>query len=172
MLARPYANRRTIATSFVGSFATFCGLAHPGESFSKRRVFDRYRFLAQVLEKAGSQAEVGRVLNIPSSRLSELFNPDAVKPRRLKLEEAVTLSEAFRVPITGDSASAESLLTVLRVCLRHPPKEWTDSELRRLAEEIELGLQLRQALDTSSQSAGRPDQERPGEGPPQHDRRD
>lgn len=134
-------------------------------------MFDRYRFLGEVLDRAGSQAEVGRVLGLPSSRLSELFNPDAAKPRGLKVEEAVKLSEAFRVPITGDSASAESLLTVLKVCLRHPPKEWTEQELRRLAEEIELGLQLRQALDTNSDNVRHLRLVDTGEAPPQPDKR-
>lgn len=122
-------------------------------------MFDRYEFLAQVLKKAGTQAEVGRVIGLPSSRLSELFNPDSPKIRKLKLEEAVILSERFGVPIVPERVSATSLLPVLQVCLRHTPKEWSDAEIRRLAGEIELGLQLRQALEANSENSGGPGQD-------------
>jgi len=121
-------------------------------------MFDRYRFLNDVLAKAGTQAKVGKVLDIPSSRLSELFNPKSKKKRALKLEEAVELSERFGVPITGPAASAESLAPVLRVLLRYAPTEWTETDVQRLAEEIELGLKLRREIETTQPS---PDHQAP-----------
>lgn len=173
MICGHYAKRSAIATPNAGFFATQCGLADFRESASYRAMFDRYRFLSEILEKAGGkQAEVGRVLGLPSSRLSELFNPEAAKPRKLKLEEAVKLSEAFGVPITGHMASAESLLPVLKVCLRYAPKEWTEQELRRLSEEIELGLRLQQSLGPSQDDPNRRPPAPGGEVRPSPDERD
>lgn len=151
MYCGSYANRRAIATPFGACFATLRGLADLGESANYPAMFDRYRFLNEILKKAGSQAEVGRVLDLPSSRLSELFNPEAKKPRALKLEEAVELSERYGVPLTSQAVSAGSLLPVLEVCLRYAPKEWTVPDVQRLAEEIELGLKLHQAIESSRQ---------------------
>lgn len=118
---------------------TDCGLA-PVNSYVKTRVvFDVQLFLAAVLEVAGTQAAIGRVLDLPSSRVTETFTGG----RQLKLTEAVKLAEEFGVPLHGPMISAETLLPILRVCLRSPPKGgWTDQALLRLSEEIEFGLGL------------------------------
>jgi hypothetical protein len=118
-------------------------------------MFDRYLFLERVLSKAPTRQRVLDALGLPSSRGPNLFNRGHARPRRLWVEEAVQLSEAFGVPLGGEIASAESLLPVLRVCLRNPPTEWTDRDFQRIAEEIELGLRLRQALDTTPDSQDR-----------------
>lgn len=147
MMHCQYANRITDATIKSPRAVRINALAAHGEPASYVAMFDQHRFMAEVIREAGSQAEVGRTLGIPSSRVSEMCNPDAIKPRKLKLTEAVKLSETYGVPITGEMASAKSLLRVLKVALRHPPREWTDRELQRLASEIERGLQYLQALE-------------------------
>jgi hypothetical protein len=127
-------------------------------------MFDRYAFLERVLAKAPNRQRVLDALGLPSSRGPNLFNRGHDRPRRLWVEEAIQLSETFGVPLGGEIASAESLLPVLKVCLRNPPTDWTDRDFQRIAEEIELGLRLRQALDTS------PDN--PGQSPPVADDED
>lgn len=129
--------------------------------------FDRYDFLDRVLAKAKTRQAVLDVLGLPSSRGPNLFNRDHKRPRRLWVEDAIKLSQAFDVPLAGaEVASAESLLPVLRVCLRHPPEEWTDQDVQRLAEEIEYGLRLKQAFDTSPDDPARAAQALNGEAGP------
>jgi hypothetical protein len=131
-------------------------------------MFDRYAFLAKVLAKAPTRQAVLNTLGLPSSRSPELFNRNAKKPRGLSVEEAVTLSEAFGVPITGDVASVESLVPVLRVCLRYAPKEWSETAVQRLAEEIEFGLRLQQSVAPTPQIPDHPEAGTTGKVEPLH----
>lgn len=115
-------------------------------------VFDRYNFLASVLRKARTRQAVLDVLSLPSSRGPELFNRDNKKPRGLSVEEAIMLSQAFGVPLGGESVSVEQLLPVLQVCLRHAPPSWTERDVQRLAGEIVFGLRFQRSFGEDQHS--------------------
>lgn len=106
-------------------------------------MFDKRAFLDAVLAKAGSKSAMARALDLPAPRIMEMFKDE----RRITLEEGALLAERFGVPLmTG--VSADQLLPVLKVCLRHAPKDgWSDADVSRLAQEIQRGLELLQALD-------------------------
>lgn len=131
---------------------TQCGLALGMGLFHLERMFDRDVFLAQVLEKAGTKAAMARVLDVPQSRITELYKPKGKRQRVLSMEEGVKLAEAFGLPI-DQLVSAERLRPVLEVCLRYPPKGgWTGQAVERLAQEIEYGLALLRRTSTSQPS--------------------
>lgn len=165
MLRASYVNRRPIATPKRGVHATFFGLDSLRSLASAGYMFDQYAFLDDILAKAPTRQAVLDLLNLPSSRGPELFNPEHPKPRKLKLTEAVKLSEAFNVPITGPMANADSLIPILEVSLRYPPKEWAETDVRRLAEEIEAGLKLWRSFVANRPSPGRlrPASDEPGD---------
>ena len=107
-------------------------------------MFDSRSFLDRVLKRAGTQAEMGRALDLPSSRVAEFFREKGNRQRRLTMDEGVKLARTFGLPIDGQ-VSAAQLTPVLRIVLRRPSREsWTDSAIERLAQEIELGLRLLQ----------------------------
>ena len=118
--------------------------------------FNRYDFLGRVRAKARNQQAVLDLLGLPSSRGKEVFDPEHPKPRQIKLEEAVALSETFGVPIGGAGVSVGELVPVLSVCLRNAPPHWDGEDVRRLAEEIALGLRFRQEFGTTQQRPGPP----------------
>jgi len=107
-------------------------------------MFDKAAFLSAVLAKAGTPSAVGRTLNLESSRVAELYRADdnPAKPRGLKLQEAITLAEEYRVPLHSPMVSAETLKPILAVCLKHSKGTWSDRDVERLAQEIEYGLGL------------------------------
>jgi hypothetical protein len=159
-ITEPYAMRYGCARGILPSDVTQRGIALTGGSAIPSAMFDSREFLDRVLVKAGGvKAEIARALGIPAPRVSEFFKaPKGRKqPRRLTLDEGMALSRAFNVPI-DERISAERLLTVLRVVLRHTPKrELGEPDLERLAQEISSGLELLQALGT-----GQPNPEAPG----------
>lgn len=115
------------------------------------RVFDPDQFLASVLKKAGSQAEMARALDQPTSRIAELFREGKGK-RRLTMADGVRLAEAFGIAI-DEVVSAERLKPVLEVCLRYPPKGgWSGQAVERLAQELEYGLRLLKRTSASAPS--------------------
>lgn len=156
MLDATYANRSLAATHLSDPFATLFGVDDIRLAASCGYMFDQYAFLAECVRKAGTNQAVLNVLGLPSSRGPELFNPNHKKPRRLQLAEAVKLSEAFEVPITGPMVSADSLVPILEVSLRHGPTEWAGPDVRRLAEEIESGLKFWRNFQASQQAQDRP----------------
>jgi hypothetical protein len=172
MLEATYAKRRAFATAIAGVDATFFGLDSVHPCARGPYMFDQHAFLEDVLKKAPTRQAVLDMLGLPSSRGPELFNPEHPKPRRLKLAEAVKLSEAYGVPITGPMVSADSLMPILEVSLRYPPKEWTESDVRRLAEEIEAGLKLWRSFVASRPSADRRPQASDGPDDRPRDKRD
>ncbi|UKK84731.1 hypothetical protein L7H23_01105 [Sphingopyxis sp. BSN-002] len=96
-------------------------------------------FLAEIRLRAGKDAEVGRALGLPSSRVAELFSGK----RRLLYHEAKTLADRFMPEESGASISAEKLAPILAACLRLAPKDgWSESEAPRLARAVEYGLGL------------------------------
>lgn len=103
------------------------------------RVLTTDEFLAEIRRRAGVDADVGRALGIPSSRVAELFSGK----RRLRYEEAKILADKFMPEENGITISAEKLAPILAACLRFAPKEgWTESEAPRLARAVEYGLGL------------------------------
>lgn len=118
--------------------------------------FDRYTFLERVLAKAKTKQAVLDALGLPSSRGTHMFTRGHARPRRLWVEEAIILSDKFDVPLTGGSVSVEALKPVLAVALRGAPKDWQESDVQRLAEEVAFGLRLQQSFPPSSQTPDRP----------------
>jgi hypothetical protein len=144
--------RAVIASHFVGLGATQCGLATSAVQRIKERMFSSRDFLARALAAAGSQAEMARALDLPSSRVAEFFKEKGQRQRRLTMEEGIRLARAFDLPIDG-RVSAEQLIPVLRIVLRHSSKDsWTDQAIERLAQEIELGLRLLQDFPQQDQA--------------------
>lgn len=104
-------------------------------------VLETQEFLAEIRRRAGSDAEVGRALGLPSSRVAELFGGK----RRLRYDEAKTLSDRFLTDTMSPSTnfSAETLAPILEACLRHAPEGgWTHDQAPRLARAVEYGLAL------------------------------
>lgn len=103
------------------------------------RVLTTEDFLAEIRQRAGVDAEVGRALGIPSSRVAELF----AGKRRLRYDEAKTLADKYMPEESGATISAEKLAPILAACLRYAPTDgWTESEAPRLARAVEYGLGL------------------------------
>ena len=124
------------------------GLALAVQKQYSESMFDKAKFLADVLAKAGTQAAIARALEQPTSRIAELYTGK----RRLTMEDGMKLSEAFGVAPTV-AASGAVLTAILKVCLRHPPKDgWTDQACEHLAQEIEYGLQLLRSATSSQPS--------------------
>lgn len=102
-------------------------------------VLSTEEFLAEIRRRAGVDANIGRALNIPSSRTAELL----AGKRRLRYDEAKILADTFMSEETGFSISAERLAPILAACLRLAPKDgWSESEAPRLARAVEYGLGL------------------------------
>lgn len=118
---------------------TNCVADAGGRAAYLSRVLSTEEFLAEIRRRAGVDAEVGRALAIPSSRVAELFSGK----RRLRYEEAKILADKFMPEDSGLTISAEKLAPILAACLRFAPKEgWTESEAPRLARAVEYGLGL------------------------------
>lgn len=94
-------------------------------------------FLAEVERKAGSRSEIARVLGLSPSRVTEMYKGE----RGLSYDEAAKLAVTYGIE-PAEVVTAELLQPILKICLRYPPKEWTDQAVERLSEEIEYGLQL------------------------------
>lgn len=106
--------------------------AHLLPMLEKRALLDR------VESKAKSRAEMARVLGLSASRVTEMFKGE----RDLSYSEARTLCQHYKVDM-GESVNAETLAPILAACLRTEPRSsWSDSDVQRLAEEIEYGLAL------------------------------
>lgn len=103
------------------------------------RVLSTEDFLAEIRRRATVDADIGRALNIPSSRTAELLSGK----RRLRYDEAKVLADKFMPEENGLTISAEKLAPILAACLRFAPKEgWSESEAPRLARAVEYGLGL------------------------------
>lgn len=149
--------------------ATFRGLAEMANpAIAAGMVFDRYAFLERVLARAGTKQAVLDALGLPSSRGPNMFTRGHERPRRLWVEEAVTLSEKFDVPLADANVSADALTPVLAVALRGAPSEWQASDVQRLAEEVSFGLRLQKTFQPSSQTPDRPSEGDPAKGEHSH----
>lgn len=120
-----------------------CAKRSAKEGGPERGVFDQEEFLARALAKAGTKAEIGRILGVPSSRVAEMYRPNTTF--RLTMKQGMQLAEALDMS-PGQAVNVDTLTPVLRVCLRHAPKEWTEQAVARLAQEIVFGLELQQSL--------------------------
>jgi transcriptional regulator with XRE-family HTH domain len=117
---------------------------------SVRSAFSVEAFLAAILAKAGSQAAIGRALDLPPSAVSLLFGGS----RKLTMEEGMKLSEIFGIP-AASKYSRKHVKPILAICLRNAPKTaWTDEAVERFAQDVEYGLNL---LNGSSADAPRAD---------------
>ena len=113
-------------------------------------VLGKDEFLAEIRKRARSDADIGRALKLPSSRIAELFKGS----RNLKYEEAKILADIYMPEMTGAGVSAETLAPILKVCLRHsPPGGWTEQEVQRLARAVEYGLGLIANAPTNQHSS-------------------
>jgi hypothetical protein len=123
-----------IATAFSQLTVTDHGLADSYTGRIPRPVFDSMEFLEKALRAAGGvKAELGRILDLPSSRIDDYWKPKGQGKRTLSMEEGVKLCEALDLPPLR-RVSEEMLLPVLRVCLRHGPgSPWPDRDVERLA---------------------------------------
>lgn len=93
-------------------------------------------FLEAVEAKAKTRAEIARALNVSRAAVTGLYNGG----RDLSYTEAVKLADMY--DIDPNQLTVEKLTPVLRVCLRHAPKEWSDHSVVRLAQEILYGIEL------------------------------
>ena len=102
-------------------------------------VLGKDEFLAEIRKRANSDADIGRALKLPSSRIAELFKGS----RNLKYEEAKILADLYMPETTGSTVSAERLAPILSACLRYAPKGgWSEQDAEALARAVEYGLGL------------------------------
>ena len=114
------------------------------------RVLPADEFLAEIRRRAGVDAEVGRALGLPSSRVAELFSGK----RRLRYEEAKILADKFMPEEAGSTISAEKLAPILASCMKlAPPGGWTASDAQLVAQAVEYGLQLLSSGSATQSSA-------------------
>lgn len=129
-------DKRSINTSIMFTNCVADGLRSPSY---QSPVLSTEEFLAEIRRRASVDADIGRALNIPSSRTAELLSGK----RRLRYDEAKILADTFMPEESGLTISAEKLAPILAACLRFAPKEgWTETEAPRLARAVEYGLGL------------------------------
>lgn len=99
---------------------------------------------------ATSNAELAKLLKLPSSRIADIFATDR-KPRKITLDEAKVLVDHFgleTVPIDwvlreAKPPSAENLMPLLDALMPlAPPGRVTDQSLKALSEALSYGLAL------------------------------
>lgn len=105
------------------------------------RVLSTEDFLAEIRQRAGVDAEIGRTLGLPSSRVSELFSGK----RRLLYDEAKKLSDKF-MPEGHRPALNEGLLArvIHALAPSFPSSEVSESAAQALAEALTHALVLLQ----------------------------
>lgn len=132
-----YDKRKPVASMFL----TKSDIDSDGTFNQDIAMLDKRALLAEVEALAGSRAEIGRVLNLPGSRITELFKGK----RELSYEEARKLCLHYHIG-PGKRVSAKRLAALLKACLQpEQPQVWTDEAVARLAEEVEYGLSLLQS---------------------------
>jgi len=143
-MARHYDDRNVFASAML----TKCDIDVKRQMDERHTVLSKDQFLALVEERAKSKAEIGRVLNLPAPRITDIYNGG----RALKYEEAQTLAEHYKIDL-GDRLSAERLAPILAACLQHEPRGgWTQADVQRLARELEYGLELTRSAGTTPPS--------------------
>lgn len=98
-----------------------------------------------------SNAEIGRLLGLPSSRIAEIFATEG-KTRRISLDEAKVLVDHFGLETPRQSApSADALRQLLEAVVPLVPAgRATEQSLKALSEAIAYGLGLLGDLSTRS----------------------
>lgn len=129
------------------TLGTNMGMARFQPLAKRDEMMSKATFLAEIERKAGSRAEIARVLGIAPSRVTEMFKG----ARDLSYDEAVKLAVAYGVE-PSEVVTVELLKPILQICLRYPPREWNDQAVQRLAEELEYGLQLLRNVPTKPPS--------------------
>lgn len=100
-------------------------------------------------EGVTTNAELAKLLRLPSSRIADIFATDR-KPRKITLDEAKILVEKFGlepVPfpraLEVKSPSADNLMPLLDALIPlAPPGRVTDQSLKALSEALSYGLAL------------------------------
>lgn len=119
-----------------------------GASAHGPSMLETRELLAKVEAKAASRAEIARVLGLAPPRITEMFKGE----RQLSYAEARKLCLHYKIE-PAQQIRAAQLLPILTACFfAEPSAEWTESNLRRLAEEIEYGLELMNSGATSPPS--------------------
>lgn len=98
---------------------------------------------------ATTNADLAKLLNLPSSRIADIFATDR-KPRKITLDEAKVLVEKFGLepsqvagPSDPQSPSADNLLPLLDALIPlAPPGRASAQSLRALSEALSYGLAL------------------------------
>lgn len=93
-------------------------------------------------EGVTTNADLGRILDLPSSRIAEMFDGK----RRVQIDEMKALVEHFglepRLP-ESPVPSARAMTPILSAVLKRAPKgDLSDRDVQRLAEALEYGLGL------------------------------
>lgn len=122
------------------------------------RMLDSKTLLAELhrLRDSGvtNNAEIGRLLALPSSRVSDIFSGK----RAIKIDEMKLLVERYGLEDTPSPLSADAVAPLLDVLLpiAPPPGRVTEQSRRALAEALAYGLALlgdRRATPPSSDAA-------------------
>lgn len=115
--------------------ATICGVDYYTRLGETARVFDTEQLLAKLKEVGAKNADMARVLDLPSSRIAEMRR-ETGKRRSIRLDEAAKLVAHYKL----DETPTVSPLTtpVARLVVRHLARslntEVDDNEVTRLAE--------------------------------------
>ena len=138
VMGRCYVNRSDKSTSF-----TKCGVADDYESVHQFCVFNKSELLAALEAKGISNADIQRVLGLPSSRVSEILRASpgketTLKPRELTYDEGVKLARAFLSEL--DQQAPPLPTAILRLVVLHIAKELQcrvdEDQLADLAEDL------------------------------------
>ena len=121
---------------------TNCVADAPARRAYHARVLSTEQFLAEIRDRAEKDADVGRVLGLPSSRVAELFSGK----RRLLYHEAKQLADHFMPEQSGGSINEELLSRLLHALGPSVPKSGiSGSAAQALASALSHGLELLQA---------------------------
>lgn len=118
VMAIAYANRRSAVNGL-----TKCAVDDAYDSRHLLSMLDKLQLLAALRAKGVQNVDVEKALDLPSSRVTEIFralpdnNPGGKKERDLTYEEGVRLIRAFE--LERDPPVAPVPVSVLRLAVRH-----------------------------------------------------
>lgn len=111
VMAQPYESRKIKSIGHTKPVVDF-----NGTNFHFARVLNSTQLLARLADLEVKNVEISRVLGIPESRVSEMRAGN----RRIKLDEAVKLAEAFQLEEGGATAPITPLTTpIARLLVLH-----------------------------------------------------
>lgn len=146
------------ARSTINEADAFRPLRHDPQMLGHAELLEEIRRLRD--NGKTSNAEIGRLLGVPSSRVADIFATDRT-PRLIKLDEAKILIEHFGLGATTPTftvPSADVLMPLLHALSPLvPPGRLTEQSLRALSEALSYGLELlgdHHATSASSDAIG------------------